>query len=292
MAAATPEPGRVITAQAKATATPVPDRLPGISAAPAKPKKSAATRRDGGVRPLIGSGAALWTPHGQMPALSTGKIYFTRTDGSGGYCTGSVITASNLNTVWTAGHCINAGSGGGYFSNFSFVPDTDNGSAPWGTWSWKYANTTVGWQNNGDWHYDVAAIAFWPTNGVNLQSMVGAQGYRFGFGQSFSVTDFGYPQSGYNRSDFPANGSKLYYCSGQTYRKSSSDDMIGLSCDMHHGASGGPWLTELASWGGGYIVGAYSSRDVNSSGVPINIEARSANHGDGAINVYNDVSTH
>ncbi|GAA2411359.1 hypothetical protein GCM10010191_20570 [Actinomadura vinacea] len=226
-----------------------------------------------------------------MPALTTGKLYFTRTDGSGGYCTGSVITAANLNTVWTAGHCINAGSGGGYFSNFNFVPDTDNGNIPWGTWSWKYANTTVGWANSGDPHYDVAAIAFYPqTARGSMQNFLGAQGYRFGYGQSFSVTDFGYPQSGYNRTDFPANGSRLYYCTGQTYRKSSSDDLIGLSCDMHHGASGGPWLTELASWGGGYIVGAYSHRTVNSSGVPIDIEARSANHGDGAINVYNDVS--
>ncbi|WP_345439648.1 hypothetical protein [Actinoallomurus vinaceus] len=291
MAAATPEPAPRLTAAA-AKATPVPDRLPAKSAAPARPQNAVSPSAGGDVHPLIGSTAALWSPHGQMPAITTGKIYFTRTDGSGGYCTGSVITASNLNTVWTAGHCVNAGNGGGWFSNFLFVPDTDNGSAPWGSWSWKYTNTTNGWANSGDLHYDVAAIAFYPLNGTNLQSRLGAQGYRFNYGQSFSVTTFGYPQSGYNRTDFPANGSKLYYCTGQTYRKSSSNDLIGLSCDMHHGASGGPWLTDLASWGGGYIIGAYSHRDVNSSGVPTNIEARSANHGDGAINVYNDVSTH
>ncbi|MDN3353703.1 hypothetical protein QWU11_13995 [Actinomadura sp. DC4] len=291
MAAATPEPVPQMSAKAAAAPT-VPDRLPATAAAPARPLTPAkGATATGGVRPLVGSGAALWTPHGSMPATTVGKIYFTRTDGSGGYCTGSVITASNLNTVWTAGHCVNAGSGGGWFSNFSFVPDTDNGSAPWGSWSWKYANTTVGWQNSGDLHYDVAAIAFYPANG-NLQSTLGAQGYRFNYGQAFAVTDFGYPQDGYLRTDFPANGSKLYYCSGTTYRKSSSNDLMGLSCDMHHGASGGPWLTELASWGGGYIVGAYSHRDVNSSGAPSNIEARSANHGDGAINVYNDVSVH
>jgi len=287
-AAATPQPLPQLTAKAKA-APAVPDRLPAASAAPARPLKPITGRTATGVRPLFGSGAALWSPHGQMPATTVGKIYFTRTNGTGGYCTGSVITAGNLNTVWTAGHCVNAGNGGGWFSNFSFVPDTDNGSAPWGSWSWKYANTTAGWQNSGDLHYDVAAIAFYPANG-NLQSRLGAQGYRFNWGQSFSVTDFGYPQDGYLRTDFPANGSRLYYCSGQTYRKSSTNDLIGLSCDMHHGASGGPWLMDLASWGGGYIVGAYSHRDVNSSGVPTNIEARSANHGDGAINVYNDVS--
>jgi V8-like Glu-specific endopeptidase len=288
-AAATPEPAPVASAKTEAAA-PVADRLPAISKAPTAPARTGA-HPNGTAKLLAGSVAALWSPHGTMPALTTGKIYFTRTDGSNGYCTGSVITAANLNTVWTAGHCINAGNGGGYFSNFSFVPDTDNGSTPWGTWSWKYANTTIGWQNSGDLHYDVAAIAFYPqsTHG-NLQSFLGAQGYRFGYGQSFSVTDFGYPQDGYNRTDFPANGSKMYYCTGQTYRKSSSDDLMGLSCDMHHGASGGPWLTDLASWGGGYIVGAYSHRTVNSSGVPTDIEARSANHGDGAINVYNDVS--
>ncbi len=290
-AAATPEPLPQVTTKAMATPT-VPDRLPAASAAPVRPKKAITTHTTGGVHPLWGSGAALWSPHGSMPATTVGKIYFTRTDGSGGYCTGSVITAQNLNTVWTAGHCVNAGNGGGWFSNFSFVPDTDNGSAPWGSWSWKYANTTTGWANSGDLHYDVAAIAFYPLNGNNLQSRVGAQGYRFNWGQAFSVTDFGYPQDGYLRTDFPANGNKLYYCSGTTYRKSSTNDLMGLSCDMHHGASGGPWLSDLAAWGGGYIVGAYSHRDVNSSNVPTNIEARSANHGDGAINVYNNVSTH
>lgn len=287
IAGATPEPSSVLTGKDDET-TPVPDRLPPIKMPPIRPVKTAGFKD---VEPLAGSKATLWSPHGQMPAMTTGKIYFRRTDGSNGYCTGSVITAPNLNTVWTAGHCVNAGHGGGYYSNFSFVPDTDLGSAPWGSWSWKYANTTIGWQDYGDLHYDVAAIAFYP-NGGNLQSRLGSQGYRFGYGQSFSVTTFGYPQSGYNRTDFPSAGNRLYSCSGQTYRKSASNDMIGLSCDMHHGASGGPWLTDMASWGGGYIVGAYSSRDVDANGSPTNIEARSANHGDGAINVYNDVSVH
>src|SRR3569833_759038 len=99
-AAATPQPLPQLTAKAKA-APAVPDRLPAASAAPARPLKPITGRTATGVRPLFGSGAALWSPHGQMPATTVGKIYFTRTNGTGGYCTGSVITAGNLNTVWT-----------------------------------------------------------------------------------------------------------------------------------------------------------------------------------------------
>lgn len=41
------------------------------------------------------------------------------------------------------------------------------------------------------------------------------------------------------------------------------------------------------SWG--HLIGAYSHRDL-ADGAPTNIIAKSANHGGGAINVFNDVS--
>jgi hypothetical protein len=78
MARATPEPGPILTDQDKET-TPLPDRLP-----PVRPEKTPGFKD---VDPLVGSKATLWSPHGQMPATTTGKIYFRRTDGTNGYCT-------------------------------------------------------------------------------------------------------------------------------------------------------------------------------------------------------------
>ena len=227
--------------------------------------------------------------------VETDKEYrapLNRTDGTGGYCTGSVINAANKGTVWTAGHCIHSGGGGtgNYFSNFIFVPDADNNSEPWGRWTWKYANTTVGWQNSGNLHYDVAAIAFnsQAAHG-NLQDWTGSQGYKFNQGQAWTgVNTFGFPQDGYQRTDF--SGNDLWYCFGNTSRVGTFDDLIQINCDMHHGASGGPWLQDLQlSRGWGYIIGAYSHRAF-ANNAPTDIVAKSANHGDGAINVFNDVS--
>jgi hypothetical protein len=62
-------------------------------------------------------GANLWGPHGVMPAQTIGKLFFTRDDGSSGYCTASVISADNFSTIWTAGHCVHAGGGGGWWSS-------------------------------------------------------------------------------------------------------------------------------------------------------------------------------
>uniref|UniRef100_UPI000DE51A90 trypsin-like serine peptidase n=1 Tax=Nonomuraea lactucae TaxID=2249762 RepID=UPI000DE51A90 len=244
-------------------------------------------------RPLAGPRAERWNRQGSMPAITIGKLYFTRNDGSGGYCSGSVINAANRNTVWTSGHCIHAGGGGvgNYFRNFVFVPDADNGREPHGRWTWRYANTTNGWFNNRNWSYDIAAIAFNPQpQRGNLQDWVGSQGYRFGYGQAFSdIHAFGFPQDGYQRTDF--TGNDLWFVLNSTRRAGVFDDRMHMDNDMFHGSSGGPWLQDLQlSRGWGYIIGANSHRDVDGNSNPVNIVYKSPNHGDGAINVYNDVS--
>lgn len=290
MRAATPEPVPVM--DAKKVQEQVENVLPGKASEGSLPtrKLSPSVGPKSGL--LAGSRAERWNGQGSMPAITIGKIYYTRTNGTGGYCSGSVINASNRGTVWTAGHCIHSGGGGAgnYFSNFIFVPDADNNREPWGRWTWKYANTTAGWQNSGNLHYDVAAIAFnsQAAHG-NLQDWTGSQGYKFNQGQAWSgVNTFGFPQDGYQRTDF--TGNDLWYCFGNTSRVSSSDDLIKINCDMHHGASGGPWLQDLqVSRGWGYIIGAYSHRAF-ANNAPTDIIAKSANHGDGAINVFNDVS--
>ncbi|MEO3891518.1 hypothetical protein [Nonomuraea sp. B5E05] len=242
---------------------------------------------------LAGAQAERWQRQGSMPAITIGKIYYVRNNGTPGYCSGSVITAANKNTVWTSGHCIHAGGGGeaNWYSDFIFVPDTDNGLEPHGRWTWRYAATANGWYEDGDWSYDVAAIAFdpQPARG-NLQDWVGSQGYRFGYGQDFTdIHAFGYPEDGYQRTDF--TGDDLWYCFGNVSRAGILDDRMHMDNDMFHGSSGGPWLQELQlDRGWGYIIGANSHRDVDDDENPTSIVYKSPNHGDAALNIYNDVT--
>ncbi|MFC4011368.1 trypsin-like serine peptidase [Nonomuraea purpurea] len=292
MRAATPEPLPALPAGKQAPEQ-VENVLPGLASEGSLPtrKVSGPTGPKAGL--LAGSRAERWGRQGSMPAITIGKIYYTRNNGTPGYCSGSVINGSNKNTVWTAGHCIHAGGGGAanWFRDFVFVPDADNGREPWGRWTWRYANTTNGWFNDRNWSYDIAAIAFNPqSQRGNLQDWVGSQGYKFNQGQAWTgINAFGFPQDGFNRTDM--TGNDLWYCFGNTTRAGAFDDRMHMNCDMFHGSSGGPWLQDLQlSRGWGYIIGANSHRDVDGNQNPVNIVYKSPYHGDGAINVYNDVS--
>ncbi|KAB2345733.1 hypothetical protein F8566_26885 [Actinomadura rudentiformis] len=287
--AATPEPLPRPAPQPTAEKQ-VKNVLPPQAAGGARPARLKGTSDS--PRVLAHTQAQRWNRQGSMPATTIGKIYYVRNNGTPGYCSGSVINGNNKNTVWTSGHCIHAGGGGAgnYFRDFIFVPDADNNREPHGRWTYRYANTTIGWERDGNWSYDVAAIAFNPqAQRGNLADWVGYQGYRFGYGQAFNnIHAFGFPQDGYRRTDF--SGNDLWYCLTFTWRAGVFDDRIHMECDMHHGASGGPWLEDLQlSRGWGYIIGAYSHRNVDGNQMAVDTVAKSPNHGDAAINVRNDV---
>ena len=275
---ATPEkPVRVHEAATSAVPS---SRLPAQSKPGTTPTLRLSPRGDVGVQDI--TTAQLWEPHGQMPATTIGKLYYTRDDGSGGYCSASVINAENLSTIWTAGHCVHGGGADhGWFSDFLFMPDYDNGNAI-GSWSWKQVSSTNGWVQNGDWQYDLAAIALWPNDLGAVADYTGSQGYKFNQGYNWNVDEFGYPQDAVPaRTDL--TGERLYYCQGPT---SEFSGFMEIGCDMFHGASGGPWLDDLqVSRGWGYIVGANSWHYFDFS------TYRSAYHGDAAINVFNTIRT-
>lgn len=267
-------------------ADPVVNKLPGISAAGAVPK-DAITNSTQDIGVLANSVAQRWHRQGQMPAVTLGKLY-----SSGGRCSGAIISAGNRNTVWAAGHCIHPGGGGAgrYFNSFMFAPDADNNREPHGRWAFKFANTTIGWQDNRNFDFDIAALAFWPqSQRGNLQDRFGSQGYKFGHGRDFgNVHSFGFPADGYRRTDFDQN---LWFCQGGARDAGWFDDRMVMNCDMGRGASGGPFLEDLQlSRGWGYIVGSNSHRDGDANGNFTSINLYSSYHGDGAINIYNNVS--
>ncbi|MFG2501061.1 trypsin-like serine peptidase [Streptomyces sp. NPDC048441] len=278
------------------------EQLAPQSAPPTAPKTRSASSAPGGdLSAMSLNKAERWGKAGSAPALTTGRLFFVNNNGADMQCTASVITADNHNTLWTAGHCVHPGGDGAdaYYdvNRMAFAPDDDGGAAPHGLWEATYTNTTKGWQDDEDFQSDLAAVEVTPqTANGNLQDFTGAQGYRFGHGQDFSdVTFLGYPAAGNGRS-FP--GDELYYCQGDTEDASVWfwDERLQMVCDMGQGSSGGPWLDDMNSGGGGYIVGAMSHIDDNDPNVPDDQwdddHGWSSNHGDGAINVYNDVSKH
>lgn len=279
-------PERKAKAAPPKLADPTPDQLARLANAPAStmPAQSApgglprqTSAPAGTVAPAAGSVAGIWSPHGVAPARTIGKLFYTKDDGTGGYCTASVINADNFDSIWTAGHCVHGGSGHTWYSNFLFEPDYDNGSYV-GQWTWKYAATTNGWINNSDFGYDIGALALWPNSQGRVADIVGYQGYKFNSGNYvWSITSFGYPQDAVPaRTDM--DGNRMFYCTGTTWQVNSNQ--IGFHCDMFHGASGGPWLDDLQlSRGWGYIVSANSWHSFTTD------EWRSPYLGDGAVNV-------
>ncbi len=194
-----------------------------------------------------------------------------------------MINADNFSSIWTAGHCVHGGQGGTWFSNFLFRPAYPYPSPfifPFLAWSWKYVATTLGWALDGDWAYDIAAIALWPNSLGRIADRVGYQGYKFNWGvYAWNIHSFGYPQNAV--PDRPEmDGQRLYYCTGTTWAVSSLQ--LGFNCDMFHGASGGPWLDDLqTARGWGYIISVNSWHSFTTD------EWNSAYHGDAAINVRN-----
>ncbi|MCD0484357.1 hypothetical protein LO771_18640 [Streptacidiphilus sp. ASG 303] len=244
--------------------------------------------------PLQVPTARRWGGQGMMPARSIGQLYFTTPVGDA-RCSAAVVSAENRDTVWTAGHCVHPGAGGkaAFYRNFVFVPDAGGGTEPYGRWTFRYAGTTPAWQNTGDWHYDVAALAFYPQAARgDLEDTVGAQGIRFDGGTSFSdVFTFGYPLDGYRRTDL--DGQDLWYCEGPVSPVGAADDTLVLRCDMGHGCSGGPWVAGLGlGRGWGWIVGVSSHRDTDSTGAWTNGLLYGTHQGTAAARVYDDVSTH
>ena len=62
-------------------------------------------------------------------AAPVGKLFFTTPQGSS-VCSAAVVKdpahPGKSNLVWTAGHCVHAGKGGGWYRNIAFVPSFNN----------------------------------------------------------------------------------------------------------------------------------------------------------------------
>ncbi|MGW0814638.1 trypsin-like serine peptidase [Streptomyces viridiviolaceus] len=200
-------------------------------------------------------------------AAPVGKVFFDSPEGSM-VCSGTVIKDVNhpgkSNLVWTAGHCVHAGGGGGWYRNIAFVPSyndlgkseaeladaTTTEMAPYGTWWADWASTSNQWiqggsETGGDGApYDYSVLHVKPEQGgKSLEETVGAA-LEVDFSAPSatevpSIGAWGYPAAA------PYNGLTMFQCVDRPGRLSLSPSlptMYRIGCTMTGGSSGGGWF--------------------------------------------------
>ncbi|SFN26755.1 hypothetical protein SAMN04487980_101557 [Streptomyces sp. cf124] len=198
-----------------------------------------------------------------------GKIFFDSPEGAM-VCSGTVVSDVNhpgeSNLVWTAGHCVHAGSGGGWYRNIVFVPayndlgrseeDLAGGAAaaeeiaPFGQWWADWAATSDQWIAGGSEEggagapYDYAVLHVRPESGaMSLEETVGAAlDVDFSapsVSEAATMGAWGYPAAP------PYNGLTMFRCIDRPGRLSldaSLPTMYRIGCTMTGGSSGGGWF--------------------------------------------------
>lgn len=177
-------------------------------------------------------GGGPWTGGGAVTS-TVGRVFFTF-QGQSASCSGNAVTSGNASVVMTAGHCVRLS--GSFHTNWVFVPGYDQGNAPFGTWTARQMFITPQWQANENINFDIGAVAVNTLNGQRLTDVVGGQGIAFNQPRGLAMYAFGYPAAP------PYDGSRLIYCSGNTFNDFLLSTAIGMTCNMTGGSSGGPWF--------------------------------------------------
>lgn len=176
-----------------------------------------------------------------------GKVFFTVASGPAAgdrVCSGTVVNGKNRSVVWTAGHCVFDPDGGGFASNWLFVPAFSESGAPYGEWPAKRLLTTPGWKRAASFRYDLgAAVVTKNEEGERLQDVVGARGIGFDQPRDQRYSAYGYPAEG-NSEEF--TGAREYRCVSATAGADAplgpGPSTLAIGCDMLGGASGGGWV--------------------------------------------------
>ena len=169
--------------------------------------------------------------HTSQEAPRVGAL-FLRAGNGNHYCTASVVSSPGRDLLITAAHCINGGDGGGYRSDVVFIPDYRDGRAPYGIWTPARLVVASGWVRSADPDLDVGFVVLKPSDGKNIEQVLGADTLLFNAGYRHLVRVTGYPQS---------SGEPIT-CKNWTTRRSASQ--LRFSCDgFADGTSGSPWVT-------------------------------------------------
>lgn len=207
-------------------------------------------------------------------AAPVGKVFFDSPEGSM-VCSGTVVkdpkNPGRSNLVWTAGHCVHAGSKGGWYRNLVFVPAyNDKGrsaaalesaqpqeiapyGAYWADWA-DWATTSGEWLADGGptggegAPYDYAVLHVKPERGTeSLEETVGnALPVDFDAPEIPRISAmgaWGYPAAP------PYDGLIMHKCVDRPGRLSispSTPTTYRIGCTMTGGSSGGGWFSKGA----------------------------------------------
>lgn len=225
----------------------------------------------------------VWT-HGGAVDRNVGRLFFTFSDGYDGSCTATVVTSANRSTVVTAAHCLRgvgaASADDTWRHNLYFVPGYRNGTKPLGGFSIKSMATSSRWDADPKSTtpndvviagYDTGVLVANPSpEGRRVADVTGSQ--RIAFTEPVAdefIHTFGYPKDRLNDPTAKYAGSRMIHCAGPDRPAPKAPLLWGESCDMGHGASGGPHFARFDTrTGSGTLVGVTTTSDDLGGGQP------------------------
>ena len=185
-----------------------------------------------------------------FPGRVHGKVFFSIAGGAqpGDYvCSGTAVRSNSHTLAWTAGHCVNDPEfGGGFATNWIFVPGYRNGDEPFGEWPATGLFTTAAWRDDANIRQDLgAAVLARNPDGQGIQDAIGARPIEFRLDRAQQYTAFGYPaQPTIFEPTF--DGERLYTCDSAVTDDDnppgSGPETLQIVCDMSGGSSGGGWV--------------------------------------------------
>jgi V8-like Glu-specific endopeptidase len=208
---------------------------------------------------LIALVAVLWSIVAAAPAAGTLSALVTNpADGTpavgalfstnGGqlrahFCTASVVDSPAGDLLVTAAHCVTGDAGP---AGLAFVPDYDNGAAPYGVWPVTRVFVDSAWESTADPNDDFAFLTVaQPASSTPIEDITGAESLGIGQPSSAIVQVTGYPDG----QDQPIT------CLNQSSAFSSTQ--MQFDCDGYtDGTSGSPFLVGAdAATGDSTVIG-------------------------------------
>ena len=173
------------------------------------------------------------TAHPARQNLRVGALFEHDANGNH-FCTASPVTSPGKDLLITAAHCINGGKGGGYRQDIVFIPGYQDGQEPYGVWTPAQLLVAPQWMNSSDPDYDVGFIVLKPSDGKNIEEVLGANQLGIDPGYRNLVRVTGYPAS----ADAPVT------CTDWTSEQSPSQ--LRFECGgFTGGTSGSPWVAHF-----------------------------------------------
>lgn len=155
--------------------------------------------------------------------------------GTGHFCTATVVQSPGADLAVTAAHCLAGQSAG-----LVFVPGYHDGQAPYGSWVVEQIFTDAEWQSSTDPDDDVAFLQLAPaTSGTRVADVTGAELLTTSTSAPKLVQVIGYPED----TDEPVT------CMNWT--RTFSSTQLEFDCGGYpDGTSGGPFLADADSSSG------------------------------------------